>query len=61
MTLLSGSLIHAMGETVDKARGKPMEQGGFVFLPSKLPYSFWTSAEPATAQVSGVGPFGPIT
>ncbi|WP_205825054.1 cupin domain-containing protein [Methylobacterium terricola] len=60
VTLLSGSLMHAMGETVDKTRGKPMKQGGFVFLPAKMPHSLWTSTEPATVQVSGVGPFGLI-
>ncbi|GJD51261.1 hypothetical protein OPKNFCMD_4014 [Methylobacterium crusticola] len=58
VTLLVGALTHGMGETVDKARGKPMEKGGFVFLPAKMPHSLWTSAEPATVQVSGTGPFG---
>ncbi|MGY2052466.1 cupin domain-containing protein [Methylobacterium sp. JK268] len=58
VTLLAGSLTHDMGETVDKARGKPLEKGGFVFLPANMPHSLWTSAEPATVQVSGTGPFG---
>lgn len=58
VTLLSGSLKHDMGETLDKARGKTMERGGFVYLPANMPHALWTSSEPAVVQVSGTGPFG---
>ncbi|MGE7419156.1 hypothetical protein [Methylobacterium tarhaniae] len=46
--------------TVDTARGQAMERSGVVVLPARMPHSLWTSAEPATLQVSGVGPFGLI-
>ncbi|AWN43420.1 cupin domain-containing protein [Methylobacterium durans] len=58
VTLLSGSLAHDTGDTVDRARGKTMERGGFVFLPLNMAHSLWTSSEPAVVQVSGTGPFG---
>lgn len=58
LTVLSGSIVHGMGETLDRARGQPLAAGGFVYLPGGMPHSVWTTAEPAEVQVTGTGPFG---
>ena len=58
LTVLSGAIVHDMGETMDKARGRPLAAGGFVFLPGDMPHSLWTTTEAAEIQVSGTGPFG---
>ena len=58
VTVLSGSLTHDMGDTIEKHRGKLFKKGGFLSLPAKMPHSLWTSNEPAVIQVTGTGPFG---
>lgn len=58
VTVLSGSLVHDMGERIDKGRGKSFQKGAFLYLPAKMPHSLWTTNEPAVIQVSGTGPFG---
>jgi quercetin dioxygenase-like cupin family protein len=58
VTLLSGSVMHDMGETIDKERGKLFKKGAFLYLPAKMPHSLWTTSEGAVIQVSGTGPFG---
>lgn len=58
LTVLSGAIVHDMGDTIDKARGRPLGQGGFVFLPADMPHSLWTTTGDAEIQVSGTGPFG---
>lgn len=58
VTLLSGRLIHDMGESINKERGKSFQKGAFLYLPAKMPHSLWTANEPAIIQVSGTGPFG---
>ena len=58
LTVLSGSIVHDMGGTLDQGRGQQMAAGGFVYLPGGMPHSVWTTAEPAEVQVTGTGPFG---
>ena len=58
VTVLSGAIVHDTGETMDKARGKQVAAGGFVYLPGNMPHSLWTTTEPAEIQVTGTGPFG---
>ena len=58
VTVLSGAIVHDMGETMDKARGRQVAQGGFVYLPGNMPHSLWTTTEAAEIQVTGTGPFG---
>lgn len=58
LTVLSGAIMHDMGNTIDKARAKPLGTGAFVFLPGDMPHSLWTTTEAAEIQVSGTGPFG---
>ena len=57
LTILSGAIMHDMGETVDKSRGQEVDAGGFVYLPAGMPHALWTG-EPAMLQVNGTGPFG---
>ncbi|WP_331292041.1 MULTISPECIES: cupin domain-containing protein [Methylobacterium] len=58
VTLLSGSLVHDMGRTIDARRGQPLQQGAFLHLPAGMPHALWTRREAAVIQVSGTGPFG---
>lgn len=58
LTILSGAIYHAHGETMDKAAGKRLRAGGFVYLPQDMPHSLWTTDEPVELQVNGSGPFG---
>lgn len=58
LTILGGSIYHQHGETIDKAAGKVLKAGGFVYLPQDMPHSLWTTNEPAELQVNGTGPFG---
>jgi len=58
LTVLSGSIVHDMGKTLVRGRGKTMNAAGFVFLPGNTPHSLWTNAHPAEIQVTGTGPFG---
>ena len=58
LTILAGSIYHEHGATIDKAAGKPLRAGGFVFLPKDMPHSLWTTDEPVELQVNGSGPFG---
>ncbi|WP_342167143.1 cupin domain-containing protein [Methylobacterium sp. SD21] len=58
LTILSGSIYHEHGTTIDKAKGKELRAGGFVFLPKDMPHSLWTTEQPVELQVNGSGPFG---
>ena len=58
LTILSGSIYHEHGRTIDKAAGKVLRAGGFVYLPKDMPHSLWTTTEPVELQVNGSGPFG---
>lgn len=60
LTVLSGSLYHGMGETLDKAHGDQLQPGGFVLLPPMMPHSVWTGHIESVVQVTGTGPFGLI-
>ncbi len=58
LTILSGSIYHQHGTTIDKAKGSALKTGGFVFLPEKMPHALWTTDEAVILQVNGTGPFG---
>ncbi|MEG3122879.1 cupin domain-containing protein [Sphingomonas sp. GB1N7] len=57
ITVISGRLYHGMGRTFQKAAGKAVAQGDFVYLPPDMPHSVWTTNSPAVIQVNGTGPF----
>ncbi|WP_034991314.1 cupin domain-containing protein [Beijerinckia mobilis] len=57
VTLVSGTLMSDMGETIDQARAKKVETGGFFYLPAGMAHSVWTTNEPAEVEVKGEGPF----
>lgn len=58
LTILTGSIYHQHGKTVDKSKGEPLKAGGFVYLPEAMPHSLWTTDEEVVLQVNGSGPFG---
>ncbi len=58
LTILSGSIYHEHGTTIDRAKGKELRTGGFVFLPKDMPHSLWTTEQPVELQVNGSGPLG---
>jgi uncharacterized RmlC-like cupin family protein len=58
LTILSGSIHHGHGCTLDKAKGATLKVSGFVYLPEDMPHSLWTTDEPGERQVDGSHPFG---
>ncbi|GEP00109.1 cupin domain-containing protein [Methylobacterium haplocladii] len=58
LTILGGAIFHQHGKTVDKAAGKELRVGGFVYLPELMPHALWTTDQPVELQVNGSGPFG---
>jgi quercetin dioxygenase-like cupin family protein len=58
LTILSGSIYHQHGKTIDTAAGQPLRAGGFVYLPQDMPHALWTTDEAVELQVNGTGPFG---
>jgi quercetin dioxygenase-like cupin family protein len=57
VTVLTGSIAHETGATLDRARGMTLGTFGFVFLPANMPHSLWSN-DGAEIQVTGTGPFG---
>lgn len=47
LTVLSGAIVHDMGEKMERSHGRALDTGGFVFLPGNTPHSLWTDATPA--------------
>lgn len=58
LTILTGSIHHQHGRTVDKSKGAQLKAGGFVYLPEAMPHALWTTDEEVVLQVNGSGPFG---
>lgn len=56
-TVLSGVVNMGMGDTLDKARTTAMPAGSITIMQAGTSHFLWT-AEGATVQVHGVGPFG---
>ena len=56
-TVLSGVVNMGMGDTLDKARTTAMPAGSITIMQAGTNHFLWT-AEGATVQVHGVGPFG---
>jgi quercetin dioxygenase-like cupin family protein len=56
-TVLSGVVNMGMGDTLDKARTTAMPAGSITIMQAGTNHFLWT-ADGATVQVHGVGPFG---
>jgi len=56
VTVLSGSGIFGMGNTVDPSAAQTFAPGDFVFIPARHPH-FLQMKGPTVVQVSGNGPF----
>lgn len=46
LTILSGSICHQHGKTIDKAAGEMLKAGGFIYLPQDMPHALWTTTGP---------------
>ena len=57
LTVLSGTLNAAMGDTFDASKAKAMKAGAFISLPAKSPHYVFAKEE-TVIQVSGQGPWG---
>lgn len=57
LTIIAGTVYHAMGEKFDRAAGVKMGRGDFVYLAADTAHSAWTGDEPAEVQITGTGPF----
>ena len=56
ITVLSGSLVVGMGDSVDVAGGMKLGAGGFITAPAKA-HHFAVAQEKTVVQVHGKGPF----
>jgi len=57
VTVLSGTFVVGMGDTIHVAKGQTLTAGGFITAPANAHH--WAVAKTATVvQVSGEGPFG---
>ncbi len=57
LTVISGSVYHGVGTSVDKAADKRLVSGGFVYLPPNIPHYLYTTNAPTVLQVNGTHPF----
>ena len=57
LTVISGTLHAAVGDTFDASKAKAMKAGAFLSLPAKGPHYVFTKEE-TVIQVSGAGPWG---
>jgi quercetin dioxygenase-like cupin family protein len=55
ITVLSGTLVLGLSETMDKAKEHALSAGGFHALPGKTPHYAYTKV-PTVIQVNGNGP-----
>ena len=55
LTVISGTLHAAMGDTFDPSKAKALPAGSFMLLPAKSPHFILTKEE-TVVQVSAVGP-----
>lgn len=56
VTVISGRLGVAHGETLDKSAAQPLPPGSFVHLPAGMPHYAWAEGE-TIVQINGTGPF----
>ncbi|MDT0352690.1 cupin domain-containing protein [Pseudonocardia charpentierae] len=56
VTVLSGAINMGVGDTLDKTTSTAMPTGSIMIMPINTNHFMWT-AEEATVQVHGVGPF----
>jgi len=56
VTVISGSVHVALGDTFDAAKGIVVTAGGFYVNPTPLPHYLWTDEE-CVIQVTGIGPW----
>jgi hypothetical protein len=58
VTVLQGSFSIALGEKIDKSKGKTLKAGGFAAMPPKVAHFAWIGPEGAVIQLHGIGPWG---
>jgi hypothetical protein len=56
VTVLSGTLVAGMGDTIDEAKAAAMPAGSYVFMPKKM-HHYALAKGPTVVQVHGLGPF----
>jgi hypothetical protein len=55
-TVMSGTFFTGMGNKFDKAKGHPLPQGSYAFIPAGMRHYAWVE-EPTIVQVQGNGPW----
>ncbi|MGE0025049.1 MAG: cupin domain-containing protein [Hyphomicrobium sp.] len=58
ITVLSGSMGNAMGETFDPAKGDMLKAGSSFALPAEHAHYVWTEGEPTELELVATGPWG---
>lgn len=56
VTVISGTVHLAMGDTLDKTRGNTLSAGGYEVMPAMMHHYAWSEGE-AVVQIHGMGPF----
>jgi quercetin dioxygenase-like cupin family protein len=56
VTVISGSFLVGMGDTVDRAQAQTLAPGGFITAPAQA-HHFAVAVADAVVQVHGMGPF----
>ena len=56
VTVLEGSVVVALGDAPEKAKGRRFGAGAFYVTPASLPHAVW-SDDGATLQLTGTGPW----
>ncbi len=57
LTVVSGTVYHGIGKSVDRPADKRLAAGGFVYLPPDIPHYLYTTNAPTVLQVNGTHPF----
>ena len=58
VTVISGTLWHAMGEKFEAERGELLKPGSVFALPANHAHWVWTTDQETIVQIQGIGPQG---
>jgi quercetin dioxygenase-like cupin family protein len=56
VTVISGKMNLAMGDSFDKSKGRSYGAGGYAMLPAQMHHYAWASVD-SVVQIHGMGPF----
>jgi quercetin dioxygenase-like cupin family protein len=57
LTVVSGTMVHALGQTADRAQATELGVGSYVFLPAKEPHYVWAGDQGFVLDIQAAAPF----